>query len=113
MKIERIYGIYFSPTGSTEQVVRAVSAGAATTFGSISPQYIDLTPPQARTADLQFGPGDLVVIGSPTYAGRLPNKVMPDLRAHILGGTQDPGPLCLPVVTFGNRSYDESLKELA
>lgn len=113
MKIERIYGIYFSPAGSTEQVVRAVVTGAEKTFGSINPQYIDLTPPQARTTDLHFGPGDLLVIGSPTYAGRLPNKIVPDLRAHILGGTQDPGPLCLPVVTFGNRSYDESLKELA
>ena len=41
--------------------------------------------PEERAADFAFGPGDLVVVGSPTYAGRMPNKIAPDFQARLRG----------------------------
>ncbi len=51
---------------------------------------------------------DLVVFGMPTYAGKLPNKMLPYVQQQIHGN----GALAVGVVTFGNRSYDNSLAEL-
>ena len=64
--------------------------------------------PEERAADFAFGPGDLVVVGSPTYAGRMPNKIAPDFQARLRGN----GALAVAAVTFGNRAYDNSLAEL-
>ena len=50
----------------------------------------------------------LVVVGLPTYAGKLPNKILPDVRTKLRGG----GALAVGVVTFGNRSFDNALAEL-
>ena len=44
----------------------------------------------------------------PTYAGKLPNKMLPYVQQQIHGN----GALAVGVVTFGNRSYDNSLAEL-
>ena len=64
--------------------------------------------PQAREKDLSFGPEDLVVLGTPVYAGRVPNLLMPYVRDHIKGN----GTLGVPVVLYGNRNYDDGLIEL-
>ena len=61
--------------------------------------------PSERAVDYVFGPGDLVVVGSPTYAGRMPNKIAPDFRARLRGN----GALAAAVVTFGNRAFDNSV----
>ena len=57
---------------------------------------------------MEFDPGDLVVFAMPTYAGKLPNKMLPFVREQIHGN----GALAVGVVTFGNRSYDNALAEL-
>ncbi|MBQ8564062.1 MAG: 4Fe-4S binding protein [Firmicutes bacterium] len=44
----------------------------------------------------------------PTYAGRLPNLMLPYLKEYLQGN----GALAVPVVTFGNRNFDNSLIEL-
>ena len=49
-----------------------------------------------------------MVFGMPTYAGKLPNKMLPYVQQQIHGN----GALAVGVVTFGNRSYDNSLAEL-
>ena len=69
---------------------------------------VDFTLPAARQAVQSFGPGDLVVAATPVYAGRVPNKMLPYVQEKLVGG----GALAVPVVTFGNRSYDNGLKEL-
>ena len=66
------------------------------------------TRPGERAEVLRFSKEDLVVVGSPTYAGRLPNKILPDFQEKLRGN----GALAVPVVLFGNRSYDNSLAEL-
>ena len=44
----------------------------------------------------------------PTYAGRIPNKILPFVQT-LFSGENTP---VIPIVTFGNRAYDNSLKEL-
>ena len=43
-----------------------------------------------------------------TYAGKLPNKLLEFVKSGFHGG----GALAVPIVTFGNRSFDNSLAEL-
>ena len=57
---------------------------------------------------IYFSPCDLVFFGTPIYAGRVPNKLMPFVRDGFLGN----GALAVPVVTYGNRSFDDGLVEL-
>ena len=54
MEIKRICQIYFSPTGTTEKVVQAVSAALADDLDVKSFIY-DFTLPQARTSFPQLG----------------------------------------------------------
>ena len=105
--MKRVCACYFSPCGNVEAVVSAVAAGAAEALGRPF-EKIDFTLPAAREGDIVFGPGDLVILGTPVYAGRVPNKLMPYIRDHIRGG----GALCVPVVCFGNRAFDDALAEL-
>lgn len=107
-KIERVCQMYFSPTGNTLSVTRGILFGAMDFFGFKEFEQIDFTLPDKRNMSLEFGPEYLVIIGVPTYAGRVPNKIMPFIREQIKGC----GATGAAVVTYGNRSYDESLKEL-
>ena len=59
-------------------------------------------------ACFSFCERDLVVFGTPVYAGRVPNVLLPYLREKVRGG----GALAVPVVLFGNRNYDDALIEL-
>ena len=102
-----IHAVYFSPTGNTKTVTERAADKLAAILG-LSVQNLDLTLPEARGRIYEFGEEDLVVVGTPTYAGRVPNKFLPDLQ-RVLRGQQTPA---VGIVTFGNRSYDNSLAEL-
>lgn len=106
MKIKRIWQIYFSATGTTEKIIKTIAGEIAAETGAEILTY-DFTLPAARETFPKLGPDDMVVFGLPTYAGRLPNLMLPYLQS-ISGG----GALAVPVVTFGNRAFDNSLIEL-
>ena len=106
MKIQRVWAIYFSATGTTEKITRTFASALAEDLQAEMNIY-DFTSPAARGDFPGLGPADLAVVGMPTYAGRLPNLMLPYLQS-IRGG----GALAVPVVTFGNRAYDNSLAEL-
>ena len=105
--MRRVFACYFSPCGNVERTVRAVAQGAAGVLG-LPAETVDFTLPEARTEDIVFDAGDLVILGTPVYAGRVPNKLMPYVRDHIHGN----GALCAAVVCFGNRAFDDALAEL-
>jgi NAD-dependent dihydropyrimidine dehydrogenase PreA subunit/flavodoxin len=107
MDIRRITAVFWSPAGSTKTVSEEIAAALGRSLG-ITPVCVDITAPAARVAELNFTGGDLVVLGAPTYAGRVPNKLSPFLRGRIHGG----GACAVPVATFGNRGFDNSLAEL-
>lgn len=109
MKIERVWAVFFSPVKNTEKIVMTAAGAAAKMLGIETVEVFDFTKPENREKQTVFGDGDLVVLGTPTYAGRVPNKIMPYIAEQINGT----GALGAAVVTYGNRSFDDSLMELA
>ena len=107
MRLKRVCVLYFSPTGGTEKIARAVAGELAGKLG-LEQEFFDFTRPKDRQAEYRFGPEDLLVMASPVYAGRLPNKLAPEYKAKIFGE----GTPAVPVCVFGNRSPDEALREL-
>lgn len=107
MLLKRVCVLYFSPTGGTEKIARAVAGELAAKLG-LEQEFFDFTRPEGRQAEYRFGADDLLVMASPVYAGRLPNKLMPEYKAKIFGEDTPAVPLCV----FGNRSPDEALREL-
>lgn len=107
MDLKSVSAVFFSPTGSTRKVVLEISEIIALKAG-IPVREIDFTLPKAREKARKFEAGDLVIFGTPVYAGRIPNKILPAVQTLFEGN----GALAVPVVTFGNRSFDNALIEL-
>lgn len=107
MKIREVHAVYWSATGTTERMVTHLADALAARL-AVPWKTADFTLPEAREKDLRFAGGDLVVFGTPTYAGRVPNVLLPYLTEKIRGD----GALAVPVVLYGNRNYDDSLIEL-
>ena len=107
MRLKKLFVLYFSPTGGTEKIARLAAGELAAKLG-LPQEFISFTPPEGRQREYRFGPEDLLVMASPVYAGRLPNKLMPEYKAKIFG-EETPA---LPICVFGNRSPDEALREL-
>lgn len=106
MEIRQVWAVYFSPTGTTKKVVSAMAEALGAELGC-TVQHRDFTVVQNRQEPMSFAPDDLVVFGVPVYAGRVPNILLPYLNT-----LQGNDAVAIPVVVFGNRSYDEALKEL-
>ena len=106
MEIQRVWAAYFSPTGTTEKIVTHIAEHLAKPIEH-PVLYFDFTLPPARQEAKRFLKSDLVVFGVPVYAGRVPNVLLKYLNTLEGNGAQ-----AVPVVLFGNRNYDEALKEL-
>lgn len=107
MRVKKIRALYFSATGTTQTAVKTVAAAAAAVL-DCPWQAVSFTLPRERQEDLVFGPDELVVVGVPVYAGRVPNVLLPFLTQKLAGN----GALAVPVVLYGNRNYDDALMEL-
>ena len=104
MNITAVKAVYYSATGNTEAVVTRIAKRIAERLG-VSVESYDFTLPENRTQLQNFGPSELVVFGTPVYAGRVPNKMLPAVQTLFKGD----GTLAVPVVTFGNRNFDNGL----
>lgn len=107
MKIKRVTAMYLSCTGTTKKVVEYVAKNAADKLGAEYAVF-DFSLPHAREDVCTYGETDLVICGTPVYAGRVPNLFLPYLKEKVKGG----GALAVPVVLFGNRNFDDALSEL-
>ena len=107
MELKKVWAMYFSPTGGTEKAVRTTAQVVAEKL-NLPLEIYDFTLPQGREKDAVFGEGDLVVCGTPVIAGRVPNVLLPYLTEKVKGN----GAYAVPVVSFGNRNYDDALIEL-
>ncbi len=107
-QIKTIHCVYFSPTGNSRIAARAVAYALKRELGA---EYneLDLTPAAARRAVCTFDNDDIVVIAMPVYAGRLPNKIAPDIAANIHGGGKT---RLIALCTYGKRSPGDALREL-
>ena len=107
MEIKSVRAVYFSATRTTEKIVTCISKTIADIMGAEYKPY-SFSLPQARTRQLAFSKDDLVVLGVPVYAGRVPNVLLPFIKEKIMGD----GTLAVPIVLFGNRDFDDALIEL-
>ncbi|MBN1692914.1 MAG: EFR1 family ferrodoxin [Dehalococcoidales bacterium] len=103
MIIDKIYAIYFSPTGTTEKAAIAVTDSTGIPY-----EKIDLTTRHARH-DFKhtFKKSELAIVGLPVYGGRLPGKL--DNFFTGLHGNSSPA---IALVVYGNRAYEDALIEL-
>lgn len=107
MKISVVKAVYYSAVGSTKKVVTELAGQLAAQLG-VPAEEDDFTLPQNRTETRQYAADELVVFGTPVYAGRVPNKMLPVVQEKF----KAEGALAVPVVTFGNRNFDNGLIEL-
>lgn len=107
MRIRGIQSLYFSPTGGTAKYAKAMAAGAAEALACPA-EVSSFTLPREREDVRHFSSDELLIIGSPTYAGKLPNKILPEFQEKLRG---EHTPVLL-FVSYGNRNFDNSLAEL-
>jgi ferredoxin len=106
--INAINAMYFSPTATTKKVVTSIAERISERLNLENKvNYIDFTPPEKRTEKLLLKKDDLLIIGVPVYAGRVPNILLKYLKE-----VKSSGALAVPVVVYGNRNYDDALIEL-
>ena len=104
---KNINSFYFSTTDTTKKIVTGMADKLAANLKNKTVKNIDFTLPDARKEPMSFAEQDLVVVGLPVYAGRVPNVLLKYLNA-IRGN----GALAIAVVVYGNRHYDDALIEL-
>lgn len=101
MKTENINLVYFSATNTTQKIMKHI---ATRMEGDIKEYNITESAPET---DIVMNSSDLLIIGMPVYAGRIPaitlsalNKFKGELTPAII------------VCVYGNRDYDDALLEL-
>ncbi|MDR7868350.1 MAG: EFR1 family ferrodoxin [Sporomusaceae bacterium] len=102
-----IKAVYFSPTGTTKKIILGIAEALAGSIGGAVHRF-DITLPDSRRHPATFSAGDIVVLGVPVYAGRVPNILLKYLNS--LAGN---GATAVAVALYGNRNYDDALIELA
>lgn len=105
MDISNVYAVYFSATGTTQKIVTHIASALGEGLGA-AVKTRNFTLPAGRAEPLIFGKGDLIVFGTPVYAGRIPNVLLTYLETM-----EGNGALAVPVALFGNRNYDDALIE--
>lgn len=103
MIISSATAIYFSPTGTTKNIVDSIIKG----MGIPDTNSIDLTSSKVRNTAPPLIHGDIVVIGVPVYEERIPKMIHPFLTS--LKGAEKPVVL---VAVYGNIGDGVVLNEL-
>ncbi len=97
----KVATLYFSATYTTKRVVEAVTAGLSDEVTAY-----DITN-EAPTDEVAIPANELLVVGVPVYAGRVP--VMAVERLRRFKGDNTPA---VVVAVYGNRHYDDAVLEL-
>lgn len=103
MHYNNIHLIYFSPTHTSAKIAYAIAEGLEADTLSES----DITH-EALKKPLQIRYNELVIVAVPVYGGRVAETAMERLR--MFQGKDTP---VIPVVVYGNRDYEDALKELS
>ena len=107
MNIRRVVLVYYSATGNTRNVVVSLGKQIGEILNAAVEEF-SYPSPASRQKHYSFSPEDLVLFATCVYAGRVPNKMLPFVESGFTGN----GALAVPIVTFGNRSFDNGLIEL-
>lgn len=106
--VEKVTAMYFSATGTTKKVVLGIAKKLSENInGHSDVNIVDFTLSSGRQEPKEFTEKDIVVIGVPVYAGRVPNVLL-----KYLNSITGKGVLAVAVTVYGNRNYDDALIEL-
>lgn len=101
MKITNTSLLFFSATYTTRKIVRII----AQQIGEVVTEYDITQTAVQQKVDLDMN--DLLIIGMPVYAGRIPSGVLESIDKFK--GNNTPA---IIVCVYGNRNYDDALLEL-
>ncbi|MDR2038134.1 MAG: 4Fe-4S binding protein [Bacteroidales bacterium] len=101
MKTTNIDLVYFSATYTTKKVVQLI----AEQIGGKITKY-DITQ-DAPDTDIVLENQNLLIVGMPVYAGRIPSKALTAINRFTSNGNP-----AIVVCVYGNRDYDDALLEL-
>ena len=105
VKIQTVRLVYFSPTRTTKAILDSIAEG----IGVDVVKHIDVTLPDSDRHDFsEMKEDELLVIGAPVYAGRIPEIAV--RRFQRLKSNGNPAVI---VVLYGNREYEDALLELS
>lgn len=99
---KNVNALYFSATGVVARVVKNIAKSLDENF-----KDLNITLPDSRKEGLRFDSDDLLVVGVPVYAGRVP-KLVTEYFQHVNGNNTP----AVFVVVYGNRDYEDALVEL-
>ena len=100
--------LYFSATGTTGKIVKRLAVELSSCFAEHKQiTHLDFTLPARRKEIVDFNEDDIVIVGTPVYAGRVPNVLL-----KYLNSVKSNRSLAIAVVVYGNRNYDDALIEL-
>ncbi|MBR0596918.1 EFR1 family ferrodoxin [Sinanaerobacter chloroacetimidivorans] len=102
-----VNAVYFSPTETTKKIVEGIAQKIVRILSENTYYINDFTLKNARDEALSFHEKDLVIVGVPVYAGRVPNVLL-----NYLNSMRGNGAMAVCVVVYGNRNYDDALIEL-
>ena len=108
--MKKITLVYFSPTKTTETVLRSITHGLVQSLDISGSEItaVNVTRSEIRdTVPAPFGDNDIVLLGAPVYGGRLPSDAADFFKKLTAANT----PALLTVV-YGNREYEDALLEL-
>ena len=94
-----LYNLYFSPTGGTKKVMGllAEALGGAKQGNLANPGEVSVV----------FGKDDVVLLGVPSFGGRVPALAVEKIRKLKTEGSR-----AVLVAVYGNRDYEDTLLEL-
>ena len=101
MKISNVNLVYFSAAYTTKSVIKSI----AEVFENDGIEY-DITQ-SVPERDIVMEMNDLLIVGVPVYAGRVPANALDGLGRFK--GRETPA---IIVCVYGNRDYDDALTEL-
>lgn len=103
MEYNNVHLIYFSPTHTSAKTAYAIAEGMhAETLSESDITYED---PEDT---VRIHRGELTIVAVPVYGGRVAEMAMRRLREFRADRTP-----VVPVVVYGNRDYEDALKELS
>lgn len=94
--------IYFSPTGTTGKIIKAVSRGIS------SADIKDNNLTYCSPGSLKINGNSIAVIGIPVYAGRVPETFINRFENIKASGIP-----AVIIAVYGNRLFEDSLLELS
>lgn len=98
---ERIVTTFFSPTGTSEKIAKAIGEGMTT----MELEEINLTT--SKVDSREFSADELAIFAFPVYAGRIAPPAVERMKGFLAKGTP-----AVAVVVYGNREFEDALLEL-